>query len=128
MFGFKKKKMHTETEISKLLDQNKLSDLKKNLGRRKCLNETNFYLVYLFHLVQSCGIIVTSYATGTNNSNLIWIGISLNMVATILNLYEKTNNTLSKKLLTDIKMIKDGTYLDENLLVETNQKNTYQSV
>jgi hypothetical protein len=107
------------SEIYDLLERNKLDDLTRFLKRRKCLNETNIYLIYLFHLVQCSGIILTAYATGTNNINLIWAGISLNMTASLINVYEKTNNTLSKKLLHNIKSIKDGTYIDETPLVET---------
>ena len=107
------------SEISLIMDANKVSDLKRFLGRRRCLNESNLYFIYLFHLIQSTGLILTSYATGTNNINLVWVGISLNMVATLINIYEKTNNTILKKLISEIKSIKDGSYIDEGVLVDS---------
>jgi hypothetical protein len=106
------------TEINQLIDNNKIDDLKRFLYRRRCLNESNIYLNYLFHLIQSSGILLTSYATASNNTNLIWAGVSLNMVATLINLYEKTNNSLSKKMLANIQAIREGNYLDETVLIE----------
>ena len=111
--------INMNSEIDKIIDNNKVNDLKRFLGRRKCLNESNIYLIYLFHLIQSTGLILTSYATGTNNINLVWVGISLNMVATLINIYEKTNNTILKKLISEIKSIKDGSYIDEGVLVDS---------
>ncbi len=114
--------INMNSEIDKIIDNNKVNDLKRFLGRRKCLNESNIYLIYIFHLIQSIGIVLTSYATGTNNNRLAWIGISLNMSATLINIYEKTNNTLLKKLLTEIKSIKDGSYVDEGILIDTEKE------
>ena len=124
--------INMNSEIDKIIDNNKVNDLKRFLGKRKCLNESNIYLIYLFHLIQSIGIVLTSYATGTNNNRLAWIGISLNMSATLINIYEKTNNTLWKKLLAEIKLIKDGSYVDEDILIDTEKESTknvnYESV
>ncbi len=111
-------------EIKNIFDNNKLDDLKRFLSKRKCLNTTNSFLVYLFHIVQSVGILLTSYATGNNNANLIWVGVSLNFLATLIHVFEQTNNSFLKKLMIDIKSIKDNNYIDEGELVETeNNKN-----
>jgi hypothetical protein len=111
-------------KIKNIFDNNKLDDLKRFLKKRKCLNTTNSFLVYLFHIVQSVGILLTSYATGNNNTNLIWIGVSLNFLATLIHVFEQTNNSFLKKLMADIKSIKDNNYIDEGELVETeNNKN-----
>ena len=111
-------------KIKNIFDNNKLDDLKRFLKKRKCLNTTNSFLVYLFHIVQSIGILLTSYATGNNNTNLIWIGVSLNFLATLIHVFEQTNNSFLKKLMIDIKSIKDNNYIDEGELVETeNNKN-----
>jgi hypothetical protein len=111
-------------KIKNIFDNNKLDDLKRFLSKRKCLNTTNSFLVYLFHIVQSLGILLTSYATGNNNTNLIWIGVSLNFLATLIHVFEQTNNSFLKKLMIDIKSIKDNNYIDEGELVETeNNKN-----
>jgi hypothetical protein len=111
-------------KIKNIFDNNKLDDLKRFLSKRKCLNTTNSFLVYLFHIVQSVGILLTSYATGNNNTNLIWVGVSLNFLATLIHVFEQTNNSFLKKLMIDIKSIKDNNYIDEGELVETeNNKN-----
>lgn len=111
-------------EIKNIFDNNKLDDLKRFLKKRKCLNTSNSFLVYLFHIVQSVGILLTSYATGNNNTNLIWVGVSLNFLATLIHVFEQTNNSFLKKLMIDIKSIKDNNYIDEEELVETeNNKN-----
>ena len=105
-------------EINEIFDNNMLNDLKRFLSRRQNLNTTNSYLIYLFHLVQSAGILVSSIAASTQNQTFIWIGISLNVAATLINVYEKTNNSMLKKLMVDIKAIKNHTYVDEGELVD----------
>jgi hypothetical protein len=116
-------------EIKNIFDNNKLDDLKRFLKKRKCLNTSNSILVYLFNIVQSLGILLTSYATGNNNTNLIWIGVSLNFLATLIHVFEQTNNSFLKKLMADIKSIKDNNYIDEGELVETeNIKNVNNSL
>ena len=110
-------------EISTIFDDNKINDLKRFLKKRQCLNYTNAYLIYLFHLLQSAGILTTSIAASSNNTDLVWIGIGLNIVATLINVYEKINNTVSGKLLHDIKLIKTNNYVDESELIDSsNQK------
>ena len=116
-------------EIKNIIDNNILDDLKRFLKKRQCLNTSNSILVYLFHIVQSIGILLTSYATGNNNINLIWIGVSLNFLATLIHVFEQTNNSFLKKLMADIKSIKDNNYIDEGELVETeNIKNVNNSL
>ena len=105
-------------EINDIFDNNMLSDLKRFILRRQNLNTTNSYLIYLFHLVQSAGILVSSIAASTQNETFIWVGISLNVTATLIHVYEKTNNSMLKKLLFDIKSIKNHTYVDEGELVD----------
>ena len=109
-------------EIQNIFQQNELEDLKKFLNKRQCLNTTNTYLIYLFHFVQSAGILTTSIATSKNDENLIWIGVALNILATLIHVYEKTNNSIMKKLMNDIKAIKDGNYVDEGELVDLDKK------
>lgn len=110
-------------EIQNIFDNNKINDLNRFLDKRQCLNTTNTYLVYLFHLVQASGILTTSIAAGTNNTELVWVGVGLNIFATLINVYEKTNNSISAKLLSDIKLIKDNHYVDEGELVDTGSQN-----
>lgn len=101
-------------EIQSILEKNKLEDLKEFIGKRKCLNGCNLALIYLFHIVQSAGILTTTIAAGYDFKELIWVGVGLNIVATIINAFEKTNSSVSKGLLKDINAIRDGTYVDES--------------
>jgi hypothetical protein len=118
------KKRDIALEIQTIFDNNKINDLHRFLSKRQCLNTTNSYLIYLFHLVQASGILTTSIAAGTNNTQLVWIGVGLNIFATLINVYEKTNNSISSKLLSDIKLIKDNHYVDEGEFIDTGSQNS----
>lgn len=121
----------TSTEIQNILDKNKLDDLKRFLRKRQCLNYINSYLIYLFHFIQSAGILATSFAAGNNDIRLVWFGVTLNFLATLISIYEKTNNSILKNLMNDVKSIRDGNYLDEGELINTdilNIQNNKQNV
>lgn len=107
-----------QSQIDDILNQNKVDDLKRFLAKRQCLNKTNVCLNYLFHFIQSAGIFTTTLAAGYNIKELVWGGIALNIVASLINIFEQTNNTLSKRLMKDIVAIKQGKYVDEGLAVE----------
>lgn len=86
--------------------------------------DLNKWLLYSFHLIQSSGLLVTSYAASVNDHKLIWLGISLNGIASLFHIYEKLNSNILKKLLNDIILIKDGKYIDEsNITPNLNQNN-----
>jgi len=106
-------------QIQKVFQENVLGDLKRFIDKRQCLNDTNMVLIYLFHIVQSAGILTTTIATGYNVREYIWIGVGLNVLASLINTFERTNNNISKKLLADIQSIKDGKYVDEGLVIES---------
>ncbi len=103
--------------IQQILDENKINDLMRFIEKRQCLNNANLYLNYIFHLLQSAGILTTAVASGYSLSYLIWVGLGLNVVATLIHIYEQTNNNISKRLLTNIEAIKNGNYTDEDILV-----------
>jgi hypothetical protein len=44
-------KISINKTINDIFENNKLKHLNKNLGRRQCLNDCNFVLIYLFHLL-----------------------------------------------------------------------------
>jgi hypothetical protein len=117
----------TSQEITNILRQNKLADLKRFLQQRQCLNFTNTAFVYLFHLVQSAGILVSSYAAGTNDSRYVWVGITLNVFATLIHSYEKTNHSILGKLMVDVNRIRDGTYVDEGVMIDIKDDKPLQS-
>ena len=109
-------------QIKDIFEKNTLSDLKRFLSKRECLNSTNACLMYLFHLVQSAGILTTSVAVGYNNQTLIWAGVALNVTASLISIYEKLNHSIMKKLLNDIKAIKDGVYIDEDVFIDIDKE------
>ena len=78
--------------------------------------------LHIFHIVQSAGIMTTTIAVGYDKIYLIWLGVGLNIFASLINIYEKTNNNILKKLMVDIKAIKDGNYIDEGELIETEKE------
>lgn len=106
------------SEIQSIFERNKLSDLKEFVGRRKCLNNFNMALMYLFHIVQSAGILTTTIAAGYDMKELVWIGVGINIIASLINIFEKTNAGISKRLLKDIEAIRDGTFVDESDVYE----------
>jgi len=111
-----------ENNIKQILFESQLMDLNRNIKRKHCLNNTNIYLIYLFNLFQSMGILSTTYGTSINNNNIIWLGVSLNLIASLINIYEKTNNNLIKKLTVDIHSIKIGDYESESQMIDIEEE------
>jgi hypothetical protein len=112
-----------ENQIRNIFNQNKIDDLKKFLNKRACLNRTNHVLIYLFHIIQSAGVLTTTIAAGYNMKELVWIGVGMNILASLINVFEKTNDSMSKRILKDIQSIKTGTYVDEGSIIDIDVKN-----
>ena len=111
------------TEIDSLLAQNAVGDLRKLISKRACLNNCNICFTYLFHFLQTCGMISTSlYASYDDSKTLLWVGVGLNAAASLVNIYEKSNLTFSEKMLEDIKKIKGGEYVDESIVMNPEVK------
>lgn len=110
-----------QNKIDSIFEHNKLNDLKKFIAKRECLNSCNILMLYLFHIIQSVGILINSYGVSINNNNFIWIGIFLNMLATLIQVFEKLNNVQLKRLLRDIEKIKEDRYIDETPFVDVEQ-------
>jgi hypothetical protein len=96
--------------IQDVFDEKEIADLKYFLYRKDFLNLLNFRLLYLFHLIQSSGIIISSYATSKNDTQLFWVGMSLNMLASLIHVYENINNETIKQYENEINEIKNGKY------------------
>jgi hypothetical protein len=52
------------------------------------------------------------YSTGTDNSELLWMGLGISAVSQLLSMFEKVNNEELKQIQKSIKTIKEGTYID----------------
>jgi hypothetical protein len=106
------------SQIKKIFDDKQLTDLNKFISKVDSLNFYNSYLIYLFHIVQSTGIIISSYAASSNDTKLFWAGIGLNMLASLIHVFEKINEGQIKKLDSEIIKIKSGTYVTEDSLID----------
>ena len=104
-------------KIIEILNKNKMEDLTRFLQNRQCLNKTNICFVYLFHIFQTAGLLTTAIAQSFNMSTVVWIGIGINALATLIHIFQQTNNKISKHMLDNIVKIKNGTYVDESVLV-----------
>ena len=111
-----------DVEINTILNNNKIEDLKKFLEKRNCLNNTNQILNYLFHVIQSAGVLTTTIAAGYNIKELVWVGVGMNILASLINIFEKTNDSISKRMFKNIQAIKNGTYIDEGMLIDADSK------
>jgi hypothetical protein len=112
-----------DQEINKILDENKISDLKSFLKKRHFLNNCNVLLVFLFYLVQTLGILVTTIGTAHNMKFIIWCGICLNALASLITIYEKININLMKNMFINIQAIKNNNYVDESAIIDLESLN-----
>jgi hypothetical protein len=109
--------MTVSEEIRIIFEQNKIDDLRRFMTKRQRLNSVNTCLIYAFHIFQSAGILTTTIATGYNIRELIWVGVGLNVVSTLMNVFEKINTSISTKLMKDITSIREDKYVDEGTIV-----------
>lgn len=115
----------TSIEIENIFNENKVHDLKRFMVKRQQLNDCNIKLRYLHYIMHYSSILVTTVAVSYNNNtdihlvNMIWIGISLNILSSLINSFERMNKTMSNKLLSDIYKIKTDTYVDESEFVDS---------
>ena len=115
-------------KIIQILQKNKHADLQRFLSNRKCLNTTNICFTYLFYLIQMVGLLTTSIAQSYNMTNVVWVGIGLNSLATLIHTFQQTNNKISKHMLDNIISIKNGSYIDEGILIDIDDKSEKKSV
>ncbi len=105
-----------DAQVDCILQKNRIGDLHDFINMRHCLNRCNFGMLYMFHIMQSTGILISTIAAGNDMKVLMWIGVSFNCVASLIAIFEKNNVSISKKLLRDIETIKNRTYIDESVL------------
>jgi len=113
-----------EDEIEKLFKTNKVEDLKRFMKKRQCLNSYNCVFMYAFHVVQAAGILTTTIAAGYDIKELVWVGASMNVIATLIQVFEKTNESVSKTMMKNIQDIRNGTYVDEGMIMPDDDKKT----
>ena len=108
-------------EIELILHKNVTNDLQRFIDKRACLNNCNMYLIYIFHFLQTCGMITTTISASYDYKEILWIGIGINALASLISIYEKINKSISDKMLENIKNIKAGEYLDESNQINTDE-------
>jgi hypothetical protein len=99
-------------QISQILEEHKIKDLKAFIKKKNSFNNCNMYLTYFFHIVQAAGIFTSTLATGCHIEDLIWVGIGLNVFASLIKAFQDSNNNFSKKFSEEILNIKSE-YLHE---------------
>ena len=92
--------------IEDILDKHREEDTREFLDKRECLNNANGWLISLFHLVQTVGILLTSFAAGTDNQNFVWAGVILNSMASLMQIYIKMHDVSLKQMMMDLQLIK----------------------
>ena len=103
----------TKIEILQIINKNKLDDLKRFISKRGCLNISNQYLTYLFYGLQSVGVFATSLGTSYKNEYLVWSGVGCNTLASFIYIVINSNSKINHTLFSNIKSIKNNTYIDE---------------
>ena len=56
---------------------------------------------------------MSMYSTGTDNTELLWVGLGVSAISQLLSMFEKVNNEELKQIQKSIKAIREGTYIDE---------------
>ena len=112
----------TQNQIKNIFEKNKVDDLNRFIAKRASLNKFTAFLMYGSYIFQSTGIFVTTVATGYSFPELTWVGIGLNMMSTLMIVFEKINVSISTRILKDIQAIKDGTYVDEGVAMDDTKK------
>ena len=103
----------TKIEILQIINKNKIDDLKRFISKRGCLNISNQYLTYLFYGLQSVGVFATSLGTSYQNEYLVWSGVGCNTLASFVYIVINSNSKINHTLFSNIKSIKNNTYIDE---------------
>ena len=68
---------------------------------------------YLFYLIQTISVFSTSLGQAYINPYLSWTGIGLTSIGTLIHAIINSNNKINSSLMTNIKAIKSGNYVDE---------------
>ena len=105
-----------KNEIITISNENTIADLKDFLNRRHRLNRANACFIYTFYVFQYAGIFITTFAAKYNNDKFIWVGVGLNLFASLIHSSININKQFSNQLMNDIKLIRSGNYVDESNL------------
>ena len=125
----------TSQKIKKIFDDNKINDLTRFIEKRQAINYCNIRLRYVYYTFHYSSILVTTIAVGFHDNhfqkndmvNMVWLGIGLNILSTLIHAFEKMNRNVSKKILANINKIKSGEYVDETELLDSINESSIKS-
>ena len=103
----------TALKINNMINQNKVEDLKRFISKRQNLNVSNQWFGYLFYILQTASVFSTSLGQSYGNPYLIWSGIGLTSIGTLIHAIINSNTKIKNNLMKNIKEIKGGSYIDE---------------
>ena len=103
----------TIIKINNIINKNKVDDLLRFMNKRQNINSTNQWLGYLFYVIQTISVFSTSLGQAYQHPYLSWTGIGLTSIGTLIHAIINSNNKINNSLLTNIKAIKSGNYVDE---------------
>ena len=103
----------TMIKINNIINKNKVDDLLRFISKRQNINWGNQWLGYTFYLIQTISVFSTSLGQAYTNPYLTWTGIGLTSVGTLIHAIINSNNKINTSLMSNIKAIKSGNYVDE---------------
>lgn len=103
----------TIIKINNIINKNKVDDLLRFMNKRQNINCSNQWFGYLFYLIQTISVFSTSLGQAYVNPYLSWTGIGLCSTATLIHAIINSNNKINSSLMTNIRAIKSGNYVDE---------------
>lgn len=103
----------TAIKIKNIINRNKVDDLLRFMNKRQNINCSNQVLGYGFYVIQSVAVFTSSLGQYLDNTYLIWSGIGLTSIGTLIHAIINSNNKINTSLMTNIKSIHLGNYVDE---------------
>lgn len=103
----------TALKINNMINKNKIADLRRFFSKRQTLNVSNQWFGYLFYILQTASVFSTSLGQSYTNPYLIWSGIGLTSIGTLIHAIINSNTKINNNLMKNIKDITQGTYIDE---------------
>jgi DNA-binding IscR family transcriptional regulator len=82
-------------------------------------------LIYLFHILQTAGILFTALSNSEQAEHkeiLMMCGLLCQIGAAVLSTLQHVNESISETTLKDIVAIKDGTYVDEGVITDDDKR------
>ena len=103
----------TAIKINNIINKNKVDDLLRFMNKRQNINCSNQFLGYLFYAIQTISVFGNSLGQYTQNDYLIWSSIGLTGIGTLIHAIINSNNKINSSLMSNIKAIHSGNYVDE---------------